>query len=60
MTGFKGGASAKAAHINLHVEAHNYGFVEDVHQSMMHVLSQYVRHHTLSITNCLAKRSFDV
>jgi len=44
MTGFKGGASAGAADINLHVGAHNYGIVEDIHQSMMHVLAQYVRH----------------
>ena len=47
MTGFKGGASAQAAEINLHVDAHNYGVVEDIHQLMMHVLAQYVRHRLL-------------
>jgi D-sedoheptulose 7-phosphate isomerase len=47
MTGFNGGASAQAADINLHVDAHNYGVVEDVHQLMMHVLAHYVRHRTI-------------
>ena len=43
MTGFMGGRSAKLADLNLHVAAENYGIVEDVHQSLMHVLAQYVR-----------------
>lgn len=43
MTGFSGGRSSKLADITLHVAAENYGIVEDVHQSMMHILAQYLR-----------------
>ena len=43
LTGFGGGRSAAQADINLHVVADNYGVVEDVHQSLMHVLAQFVR-----------------
>ncbi len=43
MTGFEGGRSAALADVNLHVDADNYGVIEDVHQSLMHVLAQYVR-----------------
>jgi len=43
MTGFSGGRSAALADVNLHVSADNYGVVEDVHQSLMHLLAQYIR-----------------
>lgn len=43
MTGFSGGRSAKIADVDLHVSAVNYGIVEDVHQSLMHILAQYIR-----------------
>lgn len=43
LTGFAGGRTAALADVNLHVDADNYGVVEDVHQSLMHVLAQYVR-----------------
>jgi phosphoheptose isomerase len=43
MTGFAGGRSAALADVNLHVAAENYGIVEDIHQSMMHCLAQYLR-----------------
>ena len=43
MTGFAGGRSAVLADVNLHVAAENYGIVEDIHQSMMHCLAQYLR-----------------
>jgi hypothetical protein len=29
--------------VNLHVPDDNYGVVEDVHQSLMHILAQYIR-----------------
>jgi D-sedoheptulose 7-phosphate isomerase len=58
MTGFKGGASAQAADINLHVDAHNYGVVEDIHQLMMHVLAQYVRHSLLVDPKLLSGKKF--
>lgn len=43
MTGFAGGRTAQEADVNLHVAADNYGVVEDVHQSLMHILAQYIR-----------------
>jgi len=44
MTGFSGGRSAGIADVNLHVTADNYGVIEDIHQSLMHILAQHVRH----------------
>ncbi len=43
MTGFSGGRSADIADVNLHIAADNYGVIEDVHQSLMHILAQYIR-----------------
>ena len=43
LTGFEGGRSARLADVNVHVTARNYGVVEDVHQSLMHVLAQFIR-----------------
>jgi D-sedoheptulose 7-phosphate isomerase len=48
MTGFTGGRSAKLADVVLHVAAENYGIVEDIHQSMMHALAQYLRQSAMS------------
>jgi phosphoheptose isomerase len=48
MTGFAGGRSAKLADVNLHVAGENYGVVEDIHQSMMHALAQYLRQSAMS------------
>jgi phosphoheptose isomerase len=41
--GFDGGRTAAKADVCIHVHAANYGIVEDVHQSMMHLLAQYLR-----------------
>lgn len=43
LTGFDGGPAARIADVSLHVAADNYGVVEDVHQSLMHILAQYLR-----------------
>jgi len=43
MTGFSGGRSAEIASVNLHVDGDNYGVIEDVHQSLMHLLGQFMR-----------------
>ena len=43
MTGFDGEPAAKLADISLHVPANNYGVVEDIHQSLMHILAQFLR-----------------
>lgn len=42
LTGFSGGRSAALADVNIHVASNNYGTVEDAHQSVMHLLSQYL------------------
>jgi phosphoheptose isomerase len=42
-TGFSGGRTARIADVNIHVPVNNYGVVEDVHQSVMHILAQYLR-----------------
>lgn len=43
LTGFNGGPAAAEADVSLHVTANNYGVIEDVHQSLMHVLAQSLR-----------------
>ncbi|MCA1907049.1 MAG: SIS domain-containing protein, partial [Magnetospirillum sp.] len=43
MTGFSGGRTASLADVNIHVVADNYGIIEDVHQSIMHVLAHFIR-----------------
>lgn len=48
MTGFTGGQSRVLADVSLHVESENYGIIEDVHQSLMHILAQYTRHRNLN------------
>jgi phosphoheptose isomerase len=57
MTGFEGGRSARLADINIYVPAHNYGVVEDIHQSIMHILAQYVRA-SLMGPDLIAQRHF--
>jgi D-sedoheptulose 7-phosphate isomerase len=41
-TGFKGGALREIADVSIHVPISNYGIVEDAHQSVMHVIAQYI------------------
>ena len=43
LVGFSGGRCKSIADVAIHVAADNYGIVEDVHQSIMHVLTQYLR-----------------
>ena len=43
MTGFGGGEARTIAGVSIHVDAANYGIVEDAHQACMHLLAQYVR-----------------
>ncbi len=42
MTGFDGGKLKALADINLHVPFSNYGLVEDIHQTLMHILAQAI------------------
>ena len=44
LTGFSGGELKKISKYNLHVNVNIYGIVEDVHQSLMHIISQYLKH----------------
>ena len=44
MTGFSGGKAREIADVSLHVDCDNYGIIEDLHQSLMHLLAQYTRH----------------
>lgn len=43
VTGFNGGRLGDLADVHLHVAARNHGIVEDVQQSLMHILAQYLR-----------------
>jgi phosphoheptose isomerase len=43
LTGFQGGAAREAAEVAVHVDSDNYGVIEDLHQSVMHALAQFVR-----------------
>lgn len=42
-TGFDGGEARQLADVVVHVDCCNYGVVEDLHQSVMHSLAQYIR-----------------
>lgn len=42
MSGFSGGKLNEISHTSLYVPVHNYGIVEDAHQVLMHVLSQFL------------------
>ena len=57
MTGFTGGRCRGMADASIHVDSHNYGVVEDVHQSCMHILAQYIRHEIMPI-DLVLQRSF--
>jgi len=43
MTAFSGGPCRDLADISLHVDAENYGIAEDIHQSLMQMIAQYIR-----------------
>jgi|HubBroStandDraft_6_1064221.scaffolds.fasta_scaffold10166_5 phosphoheptose isomerase len=48
LTGFEGGAARTVADAAIHVDCRNYGIIEDLHQSIMHALAQYVRQSRMS------------
>lgn len=58
MTGFAGGAAAKLADVSLYVDAQNYGIVEDTHQSLMHILAQYMRQSNMDQPELLGSLKF--
>ncbi len=57
MTGFSGGRSAALATVGLHVDGDNYGVIEDLHQSLMHILAQYIRQAEMD-DGLVSKRKF--
>jgi phosphoheptose isomerase len=48
ITGFDGGPASEIAEVSIHVDCTNYGIVEDLHQSIMHALAQYIRQSRMS------------
>ena len=43
MNGFNGGKAKKLSDLSINVPSNNYGIIEDLHQSIMHILSQSLR-----------------
>jgi D-sedoheptulose 7-phosphate isomerase/D-glycero-D-manno-heptose 1,7-bisphosphate phosphatase len=48
LTGFDGGGARLIADVSIHVDCGNYGVIEDVHQSVMHALAQYLQQSFMS------------
>ncbi len=46
-TGFDGGIARELADVVIHVSCSNYGIVEDLHQTAMHAIAQYIRQSTM-------------
>lgn len=46
--GFKGGKLAEIADVVVHIAVENYGIVEDTHQSLIHMLTQYMKARSLA------------
>jgi len=57
LTGFDGGRMANLATVHLHVTADNYGIIEDTHQSLMHMMAQFIRLKQMS-AELIANRKF--
>ena len=49
--GFTGGEAKEMSDYCIHINSNNYGIVEDVHQSLMHLLAQYIRLNNLILQN---------
>ena len=56
-TGFNGGRGGELASVHVHVEADNYGVIEDTHQSLMHILAHFIRQNRMS-EDLIAARKF--
>ena len=57
ITGFGGGEARAVAEVAIHVDSTNYGVVEDLHQSVMHALAQYIRQSRMT-TDAIAATVF--
>ena len=49
LTGFNGGLSKKLSKYNLHIDSKNYGVIEANHQSLINIISQYLKVDSLSL-----------
>ena len=47
-TGFDGGIVRKISDINLHINSKNYGIIEANHQSLINIISQYLKMRAIS------------
>lgn len=56
--GFSGGKAKEISDYCIHIENNNYGIVEDVHQSLMHMLAQYIRLNNLDSSKSLEETVF--
>jgi D-sedoheptulose 7-phosphate isomerase/D-glycero-D-manno-heptose 1,7-bisphosphate phosphatase len=57
LTGFDGGEARDIAEVSIHVEADNYGIIEDLHQAVMHALAQYIQQSRMT-TDAISSRIF--
>ena len=57
LTGFDGGGARAIAEVAIHVDSANYGIVEDLHQSIMHAMAQYIRQTRMS-ADAIASSTF--
>jgi D-sedoheptulose 7-phosphate isomerase/D-glycero-D-manno-heptose 1,7-bisphosphate phosphatase len=58
LTGFAGGKARDVADVSVYVPVANYGVSEDLHQSVMHILAQYLRLERLPPTTSLPQTMF--
>jgi D-sedoheptulose 7-phosphate isomerase len=56
--GFDGGNAKLLSDYCVHIAINNYGIVEDIHQSLMHILSQFLRLKHLDNPNELNEKIF--
>lgn len=56
--GFAGGGAKNISDNCIHIPTKNYGIVEDVHHSLMHMLAQYIRLKNLLDKNNIEKTVF--
>jgi len=56
--GFDGGKAKKISDCCIHIKVNNYGVVEDIHQSLMHILTQYLRLKYLNNLDDIGKKVF--
>ena len=58
LVGFSGGQLKTIADHCIHVESDNYGIVEDIHHSIMHIIAQYIRGSALTDETALRDIKF--